>query len=240
MKRVISRVLAVLLLIAFLAIILEFLYLNYRREKQQSSITQISIELREIQDKYAAEKLSEARDQMRMLHELFAQQRDSQVRMAILPTYAQMNSILGFQSEAEKALHESVQLVESLRFSAVERANQYCSLANAACQSECPELAAKLLEQAETMIAVLPTFEEKGILSFRIADAAALQRNIPKVEEYQAKLESFMKQSSDVTWKTKMQPLVQVLKEMRQDLQTEANAKEAEQNMSAQEKLDRN
>ena len=77
-------------------------------------------------------------------------------------------------------------------------------------------------------------------MSFRIADAAALQRNIPKVEEYQAKLESFMKQSSDVTWKTKMQPLVQILKEMRQDLQTEANAKEAEQNMSAQEKLDRN
>ena len=240
MKRFLSRVLAVLLLLAFVAIILEFLYLNYRREKQQSSITQISIELREIQDKYAAEKLSEARDQMRMLHELFALERDSQVRLMVLPTYAQMNSVLGFQSEAEKALHECVQLVETLTFSVSERANQYCSLANAACQSECPELAAKLLAQAESLLAAVPTIEEKGVLSFRIADAAALQRNIPKVEEYQAKLESFMKQSPDVTWKTKMQPLVQTLKEMRQDLQTEANAKKAEQNMSAQEKLDRN
>ena len=49
-----------------------------------------------------------------------------------------------------------------------------------------------------------------------------------------------MKQSDDVKWKTEMQPRIQILKEMRQDLQTEANAKEAEQNMSAQEKLDRN
>ena len=183
MKRVFSRVLAVLLLLAFVAIISIFLYMNYHREKQQSTITQLSVEMREIQDKYAAEKLSEARDQMRALHELFALQHDAQVRLVVLPTYAQLNSVLGFQSEAEAALNESVQLVESLRFSVFERACQYCYLANAACQSECPELATKLMAQAEAMMTAVPTLEEKGLLSFRIADTAALQRNIPKVEE---------------------------------------------------------
>ena len=238
MKKRLSQILTALCLLVFMIIVALYLWAGYHREQIKSDITRVSVELQEIQKKYAENKIDEARQQWRTLKELLGMQTDSAVLVVTLPPYARVSAELGFHDDAKAALTQSLELTKTASMLPLAYADQICFIANIAYTIGETKRADALLADCEKTLSTLASPEEKGDLCVRLADSYALQRNAKKLEEYRAKADSFMKLSEDAKWKMEMENRLKLLDEIRGILQQEETAKTEKKEMTAQERLD--